>query len=138
MPVSNILNPFFASEVRCAEDVADASGDQVMLGSTDGDMRHEERRLVRMLLQKQVDGVIAIPRQVWSERVFGELTHAGVQLVLVSRSLPGFDRVTFDFAEQIAQAVDHLVGGGARRIASSRLPRMVRRCARRSARTGES
>lgn len=116
MMVSNILNPFFAAEVRGVQDVAAAAGYQVIVGNTDEDIE-AERRFARMLFEKQVDGVIAIPCHVESRSGLAELTGRGVPVVLVSRSLPGFDTVTFDFTEETNQAIGHLVERGAKRVA---------------------
>ena len=58
--VTDITNPFFTSIARGAEDAASDGGSLLLVCNTDED-EDEELRYMRMLIEKQVDGVLLVP-----------------------------------------------------------------------------
>lgn len=113
--ISNILNPLFVGQVRGIQDVADAADYQVILGNTDEDVGKEER-LLRMLREKQIDGALVIPCGQGSREALSQLVEEAIPVVLLNRSLPGFDSVTFDTFNYTQLAIQHLIDQGHQRI----------------------
>jgi LacI family transcriptional regulator len=58
--LTDITNPFFTTVARGVEDAASAEGFSVMFCNTD-ESEEEEARYVRMLLERQVDGLLLVP-----------------------------------------------------------------------------
>ena len=58
--VPDITNPFFMTVARGVEDAANAAGYMVLLGNTD-EGEAKEREYIRMLLQRQADGILLVP-----------------------------------------------------------------------------
>ena len=58
--VSDISNPFFTTIARGVEDAASARGFAVMFCNTD-ESEDEEARYLRLLIERQVDGVLLVP-----------------------------------------------------------------------------
>lgn len=58
--VTDITNPFFTTVARGAEDAASDGGSLLLLCNTD-ENEEEELRYMRMLLEKQVDGILLVP-----------------------------------------------------------------------------
>ncbi len=58
--LTDITNPFFTTVARGAEDAASDAGYMLLLCNTD-ESEAEERRYLRMILQKRVDGVLLVP-----------------------------------------------------------------------------
>ena len=119
MIVPDIANPFFPEVVRGAEDVAHAAGYTLLIASSDNDLPKEERYL-RLFLSKRVDGVILtkapgrMPRELQRE-----FARAGVPVVLLARTVPGFatDVVELDDHGAAYEGVTHLLRLGYRRVA---------------------
>ena len=92
----DITNPFFTHVVRGMEVAARDAGLLLLLTNTD-QRPDEEQRVVSMLLQRQVDGMLAIPAGTCADtaRLCRE---AGVPLVIVDRrpEVPGVDVVRAD------------------------------------------
>jgi LacI family transcriptional regulator len=92
----DITNPFFTHVVRGVEVAARAAGYSLLLTNTD-QRPDEEQRLVTMLLQRQVDGLLAIPAGTCAAtaRLCAE---AGVPIVIVDRrpEVTGLDVVRAD------------------------------------------
>ena len=118
MIVPDIANPFFPEVVRGAEDTAHAAGYTLLLASTDNDTEKENLYL-RLFLAKRVDGVILtkapgrFPPDL--QRAFAR---AGVPIVLLARTVPGFatDTVEMDDRGAAYEGVMHLRRLGYRRI----------------------
>ena len=79
----DITNPFFTHVVRGMEVAARDAGLYLLLTNTD-QRPDEEQRLVSMLLQRQVDGMLAVPAGSCAETV-RLCQEAGVPLVIVDR-----------------------------------------------------
>ena len=92
----DITNPFFTHVVRGVEVTAREAGLLLLLTNTD-QRPDEEARVVSMLLQRQVDGMLVIPAGTCAEtaRLCAE---ASVPLVIVDRrpEVPGIDVVRAD------------------------------------------
>ena len=119
--VSDVLNPIFAREARGVQDVADAEGYQVIFGNTDEDV-WKEARLLEMLREKQVDGIIIIPCGSESREALKQVQAEQKAVVLINRCLPDFDSVGFDAHTSSCQAIQHLIDQGHRRIAILTVP----------------
>jgi LacI family transcriptional regulator len=119
MIVPDIANPFFPEVVRGAEDVAHTAGYTLLISSTDNDLRKEEVYL-RLFLSKRVDGVILTkaPGRMPNE-LQRALAKAGVPVVLLARTVPGFvtDVVELDDRGAAHEGVTHLLRLGYRRVA---------------------
>jgi LacI family transcriptional regulator len=113
----DITNPFFTHVVRGVETAAREAGFYLLLANTD-QRPDEEQRLVSMLLQRQVDGMLAIPAGTCADtaRLCRE---AGVPLVIVDRrpEMPGVDVVRADAEGGAYQLGQMLAGLGHRHMA---------------------
>ena len=58
--LADMTNPFFTTLAHGVETAAREAGLMLVLANTD-ESEHEERRLVQMLLQRQVDGILLVP-----------------------------------------------------------------------------
>ena len=118
MIVPDIANPFFPEVVRGAEDTAHAAGYTLLIASSDNDLKKEERYL-QLFLAKRVDGVILTKAPgkmpVDLQRA---LTKAGVPVVLLARTVPGFatDVVELDDKGAAYEGVTHLLRLGYQRV----------------------
>src|SRR5256885_3292057 len=118
MIVPDIANPFFPEVVRGAEDTVQTAGYTLLIASTDNDVE-KEKLYLRLFLAKRVDGVIVtnapgrFPPDL--QRAFAR---AGVPIVLLARTVPGFatDTVEMDDRGAAYEGVMHLRRLGYRRI----------------------
>ena len=118
MIVPDIANPFFPEVVRGAEDTAHAAGYTLLIASSDNDLKKEEIYL-RLFLAKRVDGIILtkapgrLPQELQQS-----LARAGVPVVLLARTVPGFatDVVELDDKGAAYEGVTHLLRLGYRRV----------------------
>ena len=118
MIVPDIANPFFPEVVRGAEDTVQTAGYTLLIASTDNDVE-KEKLYLRLFLAKRVDGVILtkapgrFPPDL--QRAFAR---AGVPIVLLARTVPGFatDTVEMDDRGAAYEGVMHLRRLGYRRI----------------------
>ncbi len=106
----DITNPFFAHVVRGVEVAARDAGLLLLLTNTD-QRPDEEQRVVMMLLQRQVDGMLAIPAGTCADTV-RLCREAEVPLVIVDRrpEMAGVDVVRAD-AEGGAYQLGKLLAG---------------------------
>jgi LacI family transcriptional regulator len=111
MIVPDIANPFFPEVVRGAEDTAHAAGYTLLIASSDNDVKKEDVYL-RLFLAKRVDGIILTPE------LQQALAKAGVPIVLLARTVPGFatDVVELDDRGAAYEGVTHLLRLGYRRV----------------------
>jgi LacI family transcriptional regulator len=118
MIVPDIANPFFPEVVRGAEDAAHAAGYMLLIASSDNDLKKEAIYL-DLFVAKRVDGVILTKAPgAMPTRMRDALARAGVPLVLLARSVPGFraDIVEMDDRAAAHEGVTHLLRLGFRRI----------------------
>ncbi|RAZ90629.1 LacI family transcriptional regulator [Mesorhizobium hawassense] len=113
--VGDIENPFFSLAVRGISDVARLSGINVILANSGEDVE-AEKSAIRVLLAKQVDGLIVTPAQSGD---IGHLAEIACPLALLDRALPELDvdTVTVDDRDAALRATRMLTRAGHRRIA---------------------
>ncbi|GHC99548.1 LacI family transcriptional regulator [Zhihengliuella salsuginis] len=115
MVVPDATNAFFASMVRAVENAALERGFAVLFADSDGSLR-TERRLVKNLVNRRVDGVFLC--SVLADPDLGDLARADIPAVLLNRSVesPAFSSVGVTFEEGARRAVEHLIGHGHRDV----------------------
>ena len=104
-------NPFFSLLAHAVEDAAGELGYALFLTNSDGDLA-KERRHIRNLAARQVDGVVLA--SVLFEPDLADLESAEIPSVLLSHSEEpaGFNSVGVDLAAGARIAVEHLIGHG--------------------------
>ncbi|WP_137991538.1 LacI family DNA-binding transcriptional regulator [Streptomyces vilmorinianum] len=115
--VSDVAQPAFAEMVRGVEHEATKAGYTLLLANS-GEDPALERRALRVLAERKVDGLVVAPVG-RSERAGLEAVRAqGIPLVVMDRlgALPT-DQVGVENADPMGELVRHLVGHGHRRIA---------------------
>lgn len=114
--LSDIANPFFAEIARFLEDQAYKYDYNVIFASTD-ENPEKFSRVVEVLLNKGVDGLIIVPCD-GSEETIRNLVESGVNTVLLDRIIPGLDvsSVVLDNREAAREIADKLILRGAKRI----------------------
>jgi LacI family transcriptional regulator len=115
--LSDLTNPFFTTIARGVEDVAASHDFAVMFCNTD-ESESEEMEYLRMLIQRQIDGVLLVPAS--SSGISLRLLRShGVPVVIVDRRVtsPIVDEVRSDSEAGAYQLVRHLIDLGHRRIA---------------------
>jgi LacI family transcriptional regulator len=131
--LTDIANPFFTTIARGVEDAARAQGYAVMFCNTD-ESEAQEIEYVRVLIQRQVDGVLLVPATDSSASL--QLLHKhGLPVVVLDRRLRsgGVDEVRTDSEAGAHVAVRHLLDLGHRRIAVLTGPEAVSTAADRVA-----
>ena len=115
--VSDISNPYFTTIARGVEDFLNGHGYSVMYCNTDEDAAEEEQYL-RMLIERQVDGVLLVPARSSGES-FRLLASHRIPVVVIDRRVdsPDVDSVRCDSVAGAHALIGHLVGLGHRRIA---------------------
>jgi len=116
--IADIAEPFFSTVARSFSDVARAAGYEVILTNTDEDLEREQAA-VRVLGERQVDGIAVAPASGSDAGHLRRLAELGMPIVLLDRSTdgPAFDTVMIDNVAAAGEAVRLLVGHGHRRIA---------------------
>jgi LacI family transcriptional regulator len=115
--VEDVANPFSAAVHRAVEDYAAQRGVLVLSSSLDEDPERE-RRMVRALVARRVDGLIIVPASSDHRYLVAE-QEAGTAVVFVDRlpvPLIG-DAVVTDNRDAAKAGVEHLIAAGHRRIA---------------------
>lgn len=115
--VSDLLNPFFSQLARAAEDEARRSGFSVIIGNADEDPSQQDH-YVRILLERQVDGLIVVPT-VETSPLLREAAATGRRLVLVDRPAQDVEAplVSADGSAAIDALVEQLLSSGRRDLA---------------------
>jgi LacI family transcriptional regulator len=113
----DMTNPFFTTLAHGVETAAREAGISMLLANSD-EREDEERRLVAMLLQRQVDGLLVVPAGTGEEAVRA-CRDRGVPLVVVDRrpQAEGADVVRADSEGGAFELGRLLVGLGHRRMA---------------------
>jgi DNA-binding LacI/PurR family transcriptional regulator len=114
--LTNITNPYFAEFATGVEDILTSSG-TVPLLAVSGEDRDLQHRLVKSLVERNVDGIVLIPAHGTTPSDLPELL--GTPLVLMARRLNGIDAdyVGAQNREGGYSAAEHLYSHGCRRIA---------------------
>jgi LacI family transcriptional regulator, galactose operon repressor len=110
-------NPFFAEISRVIEDIGFKKGYGVFLCNSDG-ILEKEAAYIRMLIAKQVDGVVFIAAENTQENLM-DLTRRNFPVVVVDRDMPDpmFDVVLVNNEQGGCDAVNYLLSLGHTRIA---------------------
>lgn len=114
----DISNPFFAAAMRGLSDVARREGYEPILANTD-DRHDTERAAVRVILEKQVEGIVISPTSVIEVDHLRVALERGLAVVLLDRhsSALDVDAVVIDNEQAARSAVEHLLALGHRDIA---------------------
>jgi DNA-binding LacI/PurR family transcriptional regulator len=114
--IADISNPFFGGIAKGAEERLSRTGYSVILGNSDNSLERE-RQLVRLLVERQIDGLIAATSASASQH-FLDAQQSGVSVVLVDSDLPGsgLDSVTIDNHGAAAEGMRYLLAHRHRRI----------------------
>jgi len=124
--IRDAANTKFGLIAKAAQQVANARGYYVLVGSSDRSA-DRERESIDLLLQLRVDGLVLY---VADERVnhLANRKRLDIPVVLVESTLPGyaFDEVCSDNVGGARAATEHLLGLGHRRIALLHGPRDIR------------
>lgn len=117
LAVGDLSDPFWAGLAIGAQQEAERH-EYVLVVSHTGEVLDKERRLLDLLREKRVDGLILSPAHLKPHHLVA-LQREGRPFVLVDRTIDGLDApsVVTDSAAGLQLAVDHLVGRGHRRIA---------------------
>ena len=110
--VSDIANGFYSRIARNIEDLAEEHGYNLITCSTDEDIERE-LRLIKLLRNKQVDGLIISSSQEKPDE-FNKLRSEGFPVVLIDRLFDGLEvsSVVTQNREGAAQAAAHLAEKG--------------------------
>jgi len=114
--LTNITNPYFAEFATGVQDVLTSSA-AVPLLAVSGEDRELQHRLVKSLVERNVDGIVLIPAHGTTPNDLPDLL--GTPLVLMARRLNGMD-VDYVGAQNRDggyAAAEHLYSHGCRRIA---------------------
>jgi LacI family transcriptional regulator len=118
MIITDILNLFYPSVVRGAEDVLAREGYTLIVGNSDGDAEKEEA-YYDTLIAKRVDGLLLItcPTE-YPPAYFSRHNSEETPVVLINRDYPSLraDAFLVNHREGSQGAVAHLIGRGHRRI----------------------
>ncbi|MFI2433807.1 LacI family DNA-binding transcriptional regulator [Streptomyces sp. NPDC018693] len=122
LAVSAISNPYFTEILQGVEASALEHGYSLLIADPHDDPAHE-RKVVQLLHERRVDGLIVAP-SAEPGGLLTYLTRHAVPTVLLDRTVdgaahdtPGFDQVCAENAAPMADLVGHLAGLGHRRIA---------------------
>lgn len=115
--VTDISNPFYSAIARIVEDRASELNYTVLISSTDENLENTER-LVDVLLNKGVDGLILVPCD-GSRKLAQRLYDSNFPTVLLDRYFPGIDLNSscLDNYKATEFATNHLLEQGYKNIA---------------------
>lgn len=116
--ITDIMNPFFTTLARGAEDAANKLGYRVLFGNSDESLE-KEREYTDTILKSRVDGVLLAPTGDGSLSHLETLRAHDVPFVLLDREVPGIesDVVLGDSREGTRMLMEHMIGRGHTRIA---------------------
>jgi len=117
LAVGDLGNPFWSGLALGAQEAAEKRGYTLVVSHT-GESADKERRVIEMLRDRRVDGLILSPVHATSRHLVA-LQQERLPFVLVDRTIDGLDvsSVVTDSIAGMGMAVDHLVSRGHRRIA---------------------
>ncbi|SFS57919.1 LacI family DNA-binding transcriptional regulator [Paenibacillus sp. BC26] len=116
--ITDIMNPFYTTLARGAEDAARKHGYRLLFGNSDESL-DKEGEYINTILTTRVDGALLAPAGDPSLPHLEQLRKHNVPFVLLDREVPGIacDIVLGDSKEGARSLVEHLVKQGHRRIA---------------------
>ncbi|MEU2036711.1 LacI family DNA-binding transcriptional regulator [Nocardia amamiensis] len=111
--LADIANPFYPGLAAGVTDAAHASGYEVLLGHTKDDP-DTLRRLVGVMIERQVDGVVLTALRRDDAEAIRELRRAHIPYVQLSRRIPQVagDYVGIDDAAAARELMNHVAGHG--------------------------
>ncbi|MBI3961462.1 MAG: substrate-binding domain-containing protein [Deinococcus sp.] len=118
--MSDILNPFFATIAKAAEDAAVQRGFALILCNSDEDPAKEHTYL-EVLYQKRVSGIMLAPTG-GNDALVQQFHTGGLPVVEVDRHCSGTIAVVLDNRAGALAATAHLLDLGHRRIATVAVP----------------
>jgi LacI family transcriptional regulator len=115
--VPDARNPYFADFAYAAEREALRHGFVTVLANADED-QHQQDRYLETLQTQRVDGLLVVPQNEQSEQLRAIAAMGRTPMVFADRRIVGLDvpSVTFDVADGMRQALQHLTSKGHRRI----------------------
>jgi LacI family transcriptional regulator len=114
----DVSNPFFGELAKQVEQVAAGIGYTVVLANSNDDQK-AEADYIRILVGRQVDGLLIVP----TEQTRHLPREEKVPIVVVDRPIRGYPLVASDHRAGAVAAVQHLVSLGHRRIGCIAGPR---------------
>lgn len=113
----SIDTPFFATICANIERILKAEGFSMFLCSYYDDAE-EELSKIHFLIDQNVDGIILVPHNTTAEDLLSTpaLSDKKIPIVLMDRSIDGFDRVLTDNSSAVHGAVEQFIINGHRRI----------------------
>ncbi|MBP3961483.1 LacI family DNA-binding transcriptional regulator [Paenibacillus lignilyticus] len=116
--ITDIMNPFYTTLARGAEDAARKHGYRLLFGNSDESL-DKEGEYINTILTTRVDGALLAPAGDPSLPHLEQLRKHNVPFVLLDREVPGIacDIVLGDSKDGARSLVEHLVKQGHRRIA---------------------
>ncbi len=115
LAVSAISNPYFTEILQGVEAGALEAGYSLLIADPHDDPRHE-RKVVQLLHERRVDGMIVAPSAEPAEMV-DYVTKRQIPTVFLDRLVDdGFDQVCAESAGPVRRLVEHLAGAGHTRI----------------------
>ena len=117
--VPQIVNTFFANVVKSIEGVADKYGYNVLVSSSNESFEKEKKN-IDIFLANRCDGInLSISKTTTSYEHIQNILTSGIPLVLFDRTAKELEvsKVVADDAEAAYKIVQHLIHGGARKIA---------------------
>lgn len=114
--ITDIGNPFFPQLAQGVENAAKKHGYNVLLCSSDG-VYEEECRYIKVLLQRQIDGLIVVPSS-REGKSLQPLMAKGVPIVVVDNEITDLfiDCIVIDNYAAAYEATMHLLQQGRRKI----------------------
>lgn len=117
--VPQIVSTFFSTVVKYIEEVADHYGYNVLVASSNESFEKEKKN-INIFVANRCDGIIlSISKATTSYDHLKQVQEMGIPLVLFDRTTTELEvsRVVADDADAAYKIVQHLIRGGARRIA---------------------
>lgn len=117
--VPQIVSTFFATVVKKIEEIADKYGYNVLVSSSNESFEKEKKN-IDIFLANRTDGIIlSLSRATTSYEHIKHIQELGVPLVLFDRTTKELEvsKVVADDADAAYKIVQHLIQGGAKRIA---------------------
>ena len=114
--VSEITNPFFPELIQGFEDIAVAHGYEILVSSTNYDIKRMNQ-CIRRMLERKVEGVAVMTFGI-EEPLLQQLSERNVPMVLIDFHLqsPLANTLVVDYHQGIRQGVQHLAALGHRDI----------------------
>ncbi len=118
--INDLRNPFFTEFATAVQMAISAAGYATVVANTDEDPALQARTIAAMI-EHGVSGLIISPAYGEEEASFGPLARAGIPAMQVLRKVSArtdlFPFASPDYAAGGRMAAEHLIAGGARRIA---------------------